>query len=452
MVELVGEINADYPSTAFYDNIDDELQFTTDLEDFDISLGLLANWDIVTERQLSEARENNLQSFISTAASTPHDAVAFPVVYNTSFYGQQNRRWRNYINWRLDDTYVDNQHYVGEQVWEVTYVPYVRLRYLLDLISTEAGLDDIVFDLSATEAAEMEKLLLYNNYPLDRIHTEVVLTDGLGTSFRNGFVTEIDLKNHVPDYTAKELLERIAGGFNLHFRWRNNTLYLVKNVSQLSQQAVDYTNHTSPPYERSPVEGNGVTLKFTPTDDPPLSPQLEDYAVGDGSNEVVLPFRPLYERSIFNFFDDDRSEWKIASIQQKGSSPAYEQETELATLRIFFDHGEQEDADGDTYWMGSPDNLAYDDSNIGTFSLDFTGSPGLFATFWKGWTRVMFSPVITRTCRLSIAQLLSIAGWSEVFTYIYHPQGSTRAVIRRVQFKVSTKGIGQAEVEFQQYY
>ena len=193
---LAADINADYPGIASYNVGLDQFILTTDAETFVVSYSV-ADFSLVSEQTLSDAREKNLQAYITAAAAGTYP-VAFPVVYAPEFYPRP-LDYRFYVNHRIDNTYLTNGYGIAFG-WATTYVPFVRLRYLLDLIATELGITDIVFDLPTEQAADLDSILIYNNVTLDNLRRENSVVHGIEE--KNGFRTSINLPDHVPDYTA----------------------------------------------------------------------------------------------------------------------------------------------------------------------------------------------------------------------------------------------------------
>lgn len=443
---LASDINADYPGTALYNAIDDLFELRTTEDEFNISFAATM-FTLFSEQTLADARQLNLEAYIDSVVGDSAAPVAFPVVYVPKLYSNQNFRFQGYANWRLNSGYLDNGHY-DKLLWETTYIPFVKLRYVLDQVASTAGLDDIIFSLPADQQADMDSLLIWNNYTLDEVRLENNLEANGLDLYKNGFKTAINLAEHVPDYTAEELLQRLASSCNLHFKYENNKLYLVPNRQQIAQAELDWTSYTQPEYERTFTDGDGVTISFEEDIDDPFETQFDNFTIGDGNNELELPFRPIHASSRPNF-NNSGHRWKTATVEQKGSTDALEMETEQLTLRLFFDRGQQQDENGDTYWLGSYDNTDYDGASTGAFSLDFPGEAGLYNTFWKDWAVLIFSPLITRLIQLPVSELLQAKKWQRTKVYIYDNQGATLAVILRIQFTASTNRLGLAKVEMQ---
>ena len=439
MIELVGEINADYPGVAFYSNIADTLTLTYQEEDFVVQY-LNTNYTLESQRTLAQAREYNIQAFIAGAQTTPRADMAFPVSYERQHYGSLNQRWSGYFNYRLGGNFENNPHFEAPY-FRYSYKPLVRLRYILDLIATEAGITDIVWDVPTALQEDLEDLLIYNNYALDDVLFEQVLEENANL-YMLAPHTEINLANHIPDYTAKELLQRLAQFFNMHFRFQDNRLYFRRNLDQLSAGPQDWTRYTDPNYDRTATEGGGVTLQFEADIDEPFEDQGDPEVVADGSNPITLPAAPVYYREINNTFADPSGIWTVATIEQRGSSPAYELENEQETLRLLFENGSDFDSEDREYEKATPIGKAFD-------LIFITEDRSLYDTWWKGWTDFLFSPVITRLCWLPISEVLRLSTWEKAFVKIYHPDGECLALIRSAQIRAGTDGISAAKIEFQ---
>ncbi|MEL6968640.1 MAG: hypothetical protein AAFO02_00615 [Bacteroidota bacterium] len=445
LLDLATAVNVDYPGVAEYNVSADEFRLITTEETFVVSYSA-PDFTLISEQTLSDAREINLQAYITTAAGGA-EPVAFPVVFAPDFY-PRSFRYRFYLNHRIDGNYLTNGYGV-EFGWATTYVPFVRLRHLLDLIATEIGINDIIFDIPTAEAADLDSLLIYNNRSLDNLRLENSVV--FGEKEKNGFATTITLSDHVPDYTAAELLERITGYFNLNLRFERGNLYLRKNLQQTISPPKDWTSITNPSFQRTTNAGGGVVLQFEEDTDDAFSPMHDNYTVGDGSNNYILPARPLHDR-IVSLFESNNERWKVAAITgQTGTSVPLDLETENQTLRLFFDRGQQNNEAGRSYWMGSTEATNYSGGSTGAISLDFASSTGIYPNYWQGWTQLLFSPTITRITALSVEQILALRRWVKTKVFIYHHEGSTTSVVERVQVKISSQGLGQAKVEYRKF-
>lgn len=443
---LAAAINADYPGIASYNVGLDQFILTTDAETFVVSYSV-ADFSLVSEQTLSDAREKNLQAYITAAASAGTYPVAFPVVYAPEFYPRP-LDYRFYINHRIDNTYLTNGYGIAFG-WATTYVPFVRLRYILDLIAAELGIADIIFDLPTEQADDLNSILIYNNVTLDNLRRENSLVHGIEE--KNGFRTSINLPDHVPDYTAAELLDALKGYFNLHLRFERNRLFFRPNLRQTTSPARNFTSITNPAYQRTTNPGGGVTLTFAADTSLRWSPTHDDVVVGDGTNRHILPAQPLHDRRL-PLFEQANEYWQVAAIEaQTGTSAPLDLETENLTLRIFYDRGQQANETGKIYWMGSTEITDYDDNPLGAVRLALEGTAGIYATFWRGWTQLLFSPVITRITALSLAQLIDLRTWTNTLVNIHHPEGETLAVVERVQVKITTTGLAQAKVEYRKF-
>jgi len=446
MNDLADQINTDYPGTADYEIGPDEFILTPNVSPYVVTFSA-PDFTLVSETLPSDAQEQNLQAYITTAAAGG-EPVAFPVVYARQFY-PRNFRYRFYLNHRIDEQYLTNGTDT-EFGWATTYVPFVRMRYILDELAAELGFTDIIFDMPTAEAADLDALLIYNNRTLDELRLDYSVAAGQEVE-KNTFQTSINLAEHVPDYTAAELLERLREIFNLRLDFERNRLYFRKNRDQVAQPPQDWTARTTTAWQRTTNEGGGVLLAFAADTSLHYSPTHDSYLVGDASNRYELPFRPLHDRTL-PLFEANNERWKVVAIEeQTGTSAPLDLETENETLRLFFDRGQQPNETGKLYWQGSVSNTNYPGTEIGALDLALSGANGLYAKFWRGWTQFMFSPTITRVTELDLSTLLLLRSWNNPHVYLYHPDGAVRALVERVQVNLSRKGISMAKVEYRKF-
>lgn len=441
--DLVSKINAVFPGIAFHNVALNRVEITH-LDPTIVLENPLTNLSVTFEYTLGDAHHANLTAYHLSASLDDTYPVAFPVVYAPNLYGNLNLDFFGYINYRLSGTPIVNQNVAAENLWENTFIPFYRVRYILDRIAAEAGIVDIIFDFNAAEAADLDDLLVWNNYCLDQVYKN----ENFGANtFKNGYTTEINPANHVPDMTALEFLNRIAKSFNCHFIFREERLFFTPNLRQIELPEKDWTAYTQPYYERSFIPGTGVTLTFEDDAEPQYLTQLDDYVVGEGYNEHELPFRPVHQADSYNSLST--AIWKTAYYGIAGTSAPLDLTTEQQAFRLFFDRGQRTDQKGNTYWLGCLDDTDYAGATIGTLSLDFPESNGLYTVFWKGWAEMLYRPAITRLIALPVSELVNIRKWDNTKVYIYDNEGATICVVRAIQFKASAKGLGIAQVEMQ---
>ena len=443
MQDLVDQIEAVFPGIATYNLVEDRIEIAHN--DPTIVFGAsLIRLNVTYEYSLGDAAEANFLAYQLAASLDDSYPVAFPVVYAPNLYGNLNLDFEKYINNSVNDTPLLNSNAATENSWENTFIPFYRVRHILDTIAAQAGLSDIVFDIPAAQGADLNAMLVWNNYCLDQVYPNENF--GAGT-FKNGYTQLIAPANHVPDITALEFINLLAKSFNFHFRFRENRLFFTPNIRQIQNPPTDWTEYTQPYYERTFLTGAGVTLTFQADAEPMYLTQLEDYVLGDGYNSLEIPFRPVHHANSFNL--REAINWKTAYNSLAGTSEPLDLATETDAFRLFFDRGQQAAPGGNTYWLGCFDNTDYAGTELGVLSLDFSGAAGLYTNFWKGWAEMLFRPTITRLVALPVGQLILMRAWNNTKVYIYDNQGEAICVVRAIQFKANAKGLGIAQVEMQ---
>jgi hypothetical protein len=446
MEEIVDQINADYPGLAtYFAGIDtlvlswgDELEGVSIIPD-------PGSYQLIEERQLSQARIENLHAYIDSNPAP----FRFPTVYAPQLYGGENPSFSGFVNWWLNDKYYEMEGYQGDPEWEVTYIPYVRLRWLLDQIAAAVGLVEISFDLPAAIVEEIDEMLIDNTYPIDQVVEEYVVTDGIGPRSRNGFASIIDLANHLPDWSAKELLTRLAQGLNCHFRFEDDRLVFVPNQRQATGEERDWTAYAVQSYFFEPKPSDGVLFSYATAEEtlPADWEEDDDFALGAAQNPFTVTFRPLWNALRPNLLAPLQSTWRVAYHEEVGTSETFSTRSANSPLRLFVWRGVQQDLEGNTYRLGASDRANAAGDEIGELSLIW--ADGYFALFWRAWAEFMFTPIITRTCWLPLPELLRLRDFREPLVRIFHDNGESVALVRSVQVRISPQGLGAAKVEFQ---
>ena len=310
----------------------------------------------------------NMQAYLASLITTPVDSHGFPVIRNLFFYGTNNSLYQAYINYWHDDSFLDNTKQV-EKIWETTWTPFVKLQYVLTKIIENTELSGIAGDWWTIP--DSAKLSIYNNVALDKLLQEEYPE---GLRWLNGGKSSFNLNDHVPEMTARELLNAVKELFALYDVIEDDQLKLNKKNTQLQQDPIDWTEKAEPEYANTKVSRQGLKLDYTddPNDLAFKSDQLLPYTLGDGQQEITTLIGVPYELSYGDTQHPDYNTWKTLILSQGGTSD--ELEHNEYTLRLFFDRHIQQDAQGDDYWMSCHSETDTAGTVIGDYSLDFDGT------------------------------------------------------------------------------
>lgn len=147
--------------------------------------------DLGGERTFTDAAE--LIDHAKDTATDPldYDYIFFPV-YNLGFLtneSSEKQRWMNFYNGDTEAFEPDTD--------APGFMPFIRLEYLLERMFES---EEYTFVNDWQVIPDLRKITLYNHRTL----------------FNDGALeTTIDLRNHVPDTKATDLLRKIVGNFNL---------------------------------------------------------------------------------------------------------------------------------------------------------------------------------------------------------------------------------------------
>jgi len=422
-------INADYPGTASQGG-SNLLELSDEgINPYEVYHNYL-NFTLISSRTVMEAQQSNLLSLADDIIDTPVESYAFPMHYNPGFYRPNNSFFESWINYWHDAQKTNTPRQILE--WEHTYVPMVRLPYLLKQIVAQAGLTDIEGDW--WDITDSQQLVIYNNKALDEARAEQYAA---GMRYLNGFVQSFDLNDHVLEISCKDLLLMVATQFALYLDTAKGSLFLNKKKAQLDREAIDWTSKVEPEFNFDLITKEGFELKYNTDENEKeyFDDQLTNKTITEGDTPFNLPFWSLYE-TVFS----DNGETLISARQdQQGFSAVSGNEGEY-TLRLLFDRGKHKDSGAsEDYNQTGHKTLDIHSTSIGTYSLAWDGDDGLYEQFHKNVLELTQKPIITKIVRLHIGDITKMREWEQTKVLIIQPEGQVIGIVRQVQFKVSNR-------------
>lgn len=452
-------INADHPGLAdagFYDEL---RLFSSEVNDVEINLGTLVNLEMGDYTTPGQAAQANLQDFINDISWAPIDQCSFPYLYWEKFYKDLVTGYNNRINAWVDGTFIDNAEAAGKFAWLTTFIPFVRIAYILDKIAEN------VPDFFTTHAGffaddpDGSDTVVFNNRSLDQLYYDRYPNAGFGEfKYLNGFKQSIELNRHVPEMTAAEFVLKLVEGFALWMRIVGTSITFVKKRDQLNSDPIDWTHLSEPSYQATRRFRGGFTIKYPDIreEDKFFLPsslyasQLTPYVLGEGKEIVELPFGSC-KISGGNVGIPGSGLVKCPVMNQAGSSDEGGIEDNEYSFRIIFDRGLQLTSTSDNYVQASSDNTDYFDDPTGDLSLDLNAADGLYHLHHKGIVQLLADgQPVTLALRLGIEDILEARKWTNARRTIKLPDGHVTAVIKSIQVRVTTQGIGISLVEMVQ--
>lgn len=390
------------------------------------------NGIVITNNSYSHAGaiQANFLNFVSASLANPRADVSFGLLHNADLYEGKNTDFSGWVNFAQSEN--------GNTYWQVgksdptlavenfahTYVPFVRVSYIFQKIADYLGVPSAtgLFD----EWQELSTLVVYNNYTLDAVQQDYELYE---LKFVNTHAKIIDLKNHVPDMTAREFLSDFCETFNLWWQVENGQLVFRKKVNILrGPSLINWGSFIVPnSIERGYKTANGLTLRLAEDEtDKATSTGLNPYIEGNGGEDIALPTGALPEKEI-----------------QTGRTTCFSKQVRsdsVGTLRFMFDRGATDDGQGFRFQQLTCSELG------GKLSILPTA---LWVWAWKesgeyrayGWT-------LTATFELPMSDLNKVLAWDNCLRRIDTPFGSVVAAIKTVDVTEKVDGSTTTKVEF----
>lgn len=436
-------INAVYPGTATYTGGSNQLRIIPlDNDPFVINDVLFL--DVVTTRTKSQAEQQNLLEYLDGLLTTPAASHSFPSLQHFFFYADKNPPYCGQANYNHDEFGV-NQPDEGA-VWKYTYVPYVSLKYVFDQIAAASG---IAWSGDFYESTDFSQLRIFSNYALDKVRYEYFF-ELSEYRYLNGGRQSFNLADHVPDLTAREFLVRVFDFFNLYTKPATGTdVRLLRRRDQVAVRPLVWSAEISPEYKLTVRPKKGVTLRFVAdgSDNISYPDNLEDYVIGAGGILKEAPIRPLNDTTVSDPVTE--TQWRLAAVNQRGSSDEKEIGTQPFAFRLFFDRGIQQDLGLLNYHMSTHLDTDMAGNTIGELSLEWDGDQGLYQKLWRGWAELDDKEPLELRAVLPVAVVRGMLQWDKPVIAFYHPQGVTRAIVKNIQFEASTDDADMVEVRME---
>ena len=392
-------------------------------------LHLQADW-----LSFAQARQQNFTNFIKECFDNPRDDISFGFMKNPKFYDNKNLQWVGEINSVykvIGSEWVPNKNafikITEESVatkghWEYNYVPFVRVRYILKLIAQSLDLADIGGDFD--EWIElMSDLVVYNFFALDEVLQEWQFDISNNTEAEkaaNVCATKIDLKNHMPDMSARDFLKDFCETFNLYWDIVNGRLFFKKKDNLLTGQpsAIIQSKLVPNSIERSYKKRQGLSLNFK-RDESDIAIPISPYSEGDGKTDIVLPSGILAENFLFQA--------RCCYAEQIGNSGLSKTGNTLA-LRFMLDKGVQFRSNNLVqYVQTATENKDSSGGLIGAVSL---APSAIYEWAWHELARLKANGFpISFKVDLDINQIQKIKTWDTALYRIQTPDGSAVVAI-----------------------
>lgn len=427
-------INADYPGMAS-SNTTQLILDAADVTENGVDWSVMTGFSIASYVTPGESAQQSFLNYVESVVATPEDTHAWPVVEWSGLYQGKNSLYEGTVNPVFDGGGLENVENAEESKFQYTYIPMVRVPYILTRIQAAAG---IAYLSGYVNDADFAAAIVLNNKTCDKSYRDFYEDEAY--KYLNGFQQEIDLNRHVPKMTALDFLKKLAEGLNLIIEYKEGGLWLTKSLDLVDGVPEDWTEYVhATRYNRPITKPEGVTLKYPDNakEGFSMAGQLEDYVLDGGKTQRELPFVTMY---MSNGFLLDHGTYRCPNTDQPGQSPIFGGNASDMPLALAFYRGMGETSVTETYPYATHDELDYDGATvIGSLSLELDGAYGLVAQNYGDTLGYADKSELDIAAVLPVGELYRLRKWENARVRFYHPNGVVSLVLRSVEFEGSVR-------------
>lgn len=343
------------------------------------------------------------------------DYIFAPVLCER-WYNLEESDWLGYVNMydAAAGSFVTNSAAAGEQ-WRNSFVPFPRVKYLLTQAFAYLGLTDLT---DYSQLVDINRLALWNNKSLD--DTDSVSTWNYGKG-------QIDLRDHIPDWTIADLLIYIREYYNLgiYADSLRKTIQLVPRYLTGHQPVRDWRDRTvkGGMITRLGKRDQGYIFQFAEDGNDSLfstQVQLRPYKVGNESTEIEVSAAPLAQIILQPYPLLSNATWSVPRIAQLARTEKEGVDGPEAAPRTLVYRGFNDTLDPNT---GQPSGIGYPlissltrhggGQVAGEFTFIFEsnsdyGSVNMYEKWWEPYLGEADEPTIQVPILLRLADLLTL--------------------------------------------
>jgi hypothetical protein len=371
---------------------------------------------------------------VQAIAGTPVDSHIFPTMRWEGFYAGKNPLYSNIVNPYFAPDALGNEPNEEELAFQFTYIPLLKIGYLLNRITTTSGLS---YMAGYVDDTEFQKVIVVNNCSVDKSYNNY--QEDLTFKFLNGFRTEIDLNVHAPRMTALDFLKKLAAGLNLMIEYKDGGLWFTKILDIISKPPEDWTEHVDrKTFNYKIKKPEGLTLDYQEhakeAYEKPIG-QLDNYVVGAGGQPQALPFNTMVALATSLY---EHGTFRCPHTDQAGQSPIAGGKTNDLPLCLLFDRGYGTTTVSEDYVYATYDEFADDATTvIGSLSLELGGELGLVAQNFGDTLLIPDASDLDAIVILPIQEVFRIREWLNARVKFYTPLGQVTAIIKSLDLSAS---------------
>jgi len=405
----------------------------------------LVSLTLVSVVTVGERNFQNVARYVEDVNDTPIDELCFPLINWYKLYpGGKNIWFNGFANCAVDGVFTPNTKR-GEEAWENTVIPCVRVPYILEKIRERLGYPEWLGDVWAL--ADFQQLIVVNNYTLDEVQHDRYADDDL--YYLNGFRQSINLNQHVPELTAADFVRGICRTFNVYFGIVDGTVAFLKKSAQLRQSPLDLSPALAPDYSIERVADTGWTLRYATSNDVYVSAPGQLTPIVSGSGKVVSEVVPTLKFIASTTIISGSGNAKLPTTEQPGVNDVYEGSKGRTSmpLTFLFYRGLHNTSAAKPYAYATHDTTNFAGTSVGTYSLDISGAAGLYQQWHKGHIELSDADTLNLTMRLTLGELQTLLQFRNARIRVVHPDGALVGVVKSLSFAARKRGLSEVKIE-----
>lgn len=467
---LIAQINADFPGVASV-QFSDSNTFTIGLSSAtkpDIQVNTVpalpgGTYYIYPTVDLSSTSYetfylNVWKAHVQNANNEIIDTHRFPTIYAPNFYDGENDAYWGYVNYyeETEELYLPLR--TLSQQAENVLVPMPRLRAVLENIFERAG--ELTISGSFFDDPDLAKLIVYNNRSVEQalsassfvLNQEAI--DNLSDYQYLLASPSFSIGDHLPDLTFYEFVTKLANMFPIVLQVKSSMIQIDTVASLLTNNIIDLTAYTLEEFQKRNTQYSGFELSYERYDTPEENAAyLQDYAGGTNEDQTLRiksEFFTHYFRRVVdvNTLDEQGGggrAWTLPIDPFPGYTLPGNSSSDI-DLRLMFYFGLQDDSKGQDYPLASFYPADHAGTSLGPYSLDWAGEKGLYLNFWDDYIDLLTADEITAQFVMPVQKIIELKQNITAPVYVRHPQGSYKALIKKLSFAVGLSATNQVLV------
>jgi hypothetical protein len=462
---IINLINADYAGLASVDNYDDSLgsgviltlaidtsvdpTIQLNLFPFNAS-GSYVFFELLLPQGISAGTLFTEWQAHVTSVNSTSTTHAFPPVYAPRFYDDRNDRFSGFLNYIAPDgSYPHDIESISDnnEGWTHTFLPMPYLKHVVEQIFDAVGITVVAG--SFFDDTNIQSLLVYNLRALDInltpylfISKQVVENNAeIPIPSAHGYPSTYNLRDHLPDTSLYEFIQRLSTTFPLVIRIEQGAVYIDDVDTLINQVAIDLTEYADPEYSLDISTSGGYRLTYDRQDTPEATTTVLTDLINEVQDldpvEIQTGFFTNYVEYVRDTLDLNGRIFRLPFEQGVGESilAQVDEETPFKLLFSFFDT----DTSQNSYISASYNQVSQGNQVIGPYSLDWNGTDGLYDHWWRKLIDLLSADEIDVTVYLPFWKLIELRQNITAAIQIQYPEGKVIGYVKKYQFKIGLR-------------